>query len=39
MLRERCGSENANINIVNLNSSLKKIFTTANFHKLFNMEE
>ena len=39
MLRERAGGENADINIVNLNSELKKIFTTANFHKLFNMEE
>ena len=39
MLRERAGGENADINIVNLNSDLKKIFTTANFQKLFNMEE
>ena len=39
MLREHAGGENADINIVNLNSNLKKIFTTANFHKLFNMEK
>lgn len=39
MLRERAGSEKADISIVNLNSDLKKIFTTANFHKLFSMEE
>jgi len=39
MMRERAGGENADITIVNLNSNLKKIFTTANFHKLFNIEE
>lgn len=39
MLRERAGGENADISIVNLNSVLKKIFTTANFNKLFSMEE
>ena len=39
MLRDRAGGENADIDIVNMNSDLKKIFTTANFHKLFNMEE
>ena len=39
MLRERAGGENADISIVNLNSDLKKIFTTANFNKLFSMEE
>ena len=39
MMRELAGGENADITIVNLNASLKKIFTTANFHKLFNIEE
>ena len=39
MLRERAGGDKADINIVNLNSDLKKIFTTANFHKLFSIEE
>ena len=39
MLRERAGSENADINIGNMNSDIKKIFTMANFNKLFNMEE
>ena len=39
MLRERAGGEKADINIVNLNSDLKKIFSTANFHKLFSIEE
>jgi len=38
MLRERAGGGKADINVVNLNSDLKKIFTTANFHKLFSME-
>jgi anti-anti-sigma factor len=38
MLRERIGGEKADLDIINCNSGIKKIFTTANFDKLFNIE-
>ena len=38
MLRERAGGDDADIHIVNLNPGVKKIFTMANFDKLFKIE-
>lgn len=38
MLRERIGGENADLDIINCNPGIRKIFTTANFDKLFNIE-
>jgi len=38
LLRERAGGDNAQIDIVNCNPGLEKIFKTANFNRLFNIE-
>ena len=38
MMRERFGSDKADISITHTNPALKKILLTANFNKLFKME-
>ena len=38
MLRERAGGESVEIDIVNCSSHTKKIFETAKFDKLFNIQ-
>ena len=38
MLRERSGADSAQIDIVNCSPSVKNVFKTANFDKLFNIQ-
>ena len=38
MLRERAGGESAEINIINCSPHTKKIFETAHFERLFNIQ-
>ena len=38
VLRERCGGDSSDIDIVNANSNVKKILETTNFQRLFNVK-